>query len=442
MWQNPLATWTRAHFEQPIVLGKTILGQMAVLSDATAIRHVLVENAGNYCKGPLQRRILGPGLGNGLLTVEDDDWRTQRRALAPLFTPKVVEAFAPAMGEAARHLLRRWRRQRAGRTIDVAVEMSKVTLDVLERTIFPAGLGREPGEFVRAISLYSNTIGRIDPFDVLDLPDWVPRLGRRTAQPALDFFGEAVNDIMVTRRRLFETQADANQANALDLLTLLLKCSDPVTGRGLSEAEVRANIVTFIAAGHETTANTLTWALFLLATHPHWRQAAEAEVDAAFPAGVTDDAPISAPLLKALPVTRAVIDETLRLYPPAASLTREALKADVAAGVRIAKGSIVVVSPWVIHRHRLMWEDPGRFDPSRFLPAARTTIDRFSYLPFGAGPRICIGASFALQEATLVLACLLRECSFQLSPDANIVPVQRLTLRSKYGMPMIVRPRQ
>jgi cytochrome P450 len=437
MWQNPLAVWARAHFEEPVVIRKSVLGTVAVLSNPAGIRHVLVDNAANYHKGPLQRRVL-LGLGNGLLTTEDEDWRIQRRALAPLFTPRVVEAFAPAMGEAARNLLRRWREQPPGRTLDMTGEMSRITLEVLERTIFPEGLGRELGEFVRAIKLYSETLGRVHPLDALGFPDWVPRLSRRSAQPALTFFLQVV-DAMIASKRTSKAAQEGHGAR--DLLTLLVAASDPVTGKGLSEAEVRANIITFIAAGHETTANTLTWALFLLATHPQWRRAAEAEVDSALPHGALAGGPISAELLNSLPLTRAIIDETLRLYPPAASLSREALKADSAAGTRIEEGNVVVISPWIIHRHTLLWKDPGAFDPGRFLPDAPQAIERFSYLPFGAGPRICIGASFALQEAVIVLASILRQFRLELAPTANIVPVQWLTLRPKYGMPMVIRPR-
>jgi cytochrome P450 len=437
MWQNPLAMWTRAHFEEPVVIRKSVLGTLAVLSNPAGIRHVLVDNAANYHKGPLQRRVL-LGLGNGLLTTEDEDWRVQRRALAPLFTPRVVESFAPAMGEAASNLLARWRQQPTGRTVDISGEMSRITLEVLERTIFPEGLGRELGEFVRAIKLYAETLGRVHPLDVLRFPDWVPRLSRRSAQPALNFFLQVVDAMIASKRN---SKAGEEDHGTRDLLTLLVAAADPVTGKGLSEAEVRANIITFIAAGHETTANTLTWALFLLALYPQWRQAAEAEVDRALPDGAFNGGPISAELLKSLPLTRAIIDETLRLYPPAASLSRQALHADNAAGARIEAGNVVVISPWIIHRHTLLWKDPCSFDPGRFLPDAPQAIARFSYLPFGAGPRICIGASFALQETVIVLASILRQFRLELAPTANIVPVQWLTLRPKYGMPMLIRPR-
>jgi cytochrome P450 len=441
MWQNPLLTWTTRHFEEPIVTAQTILGRIAVVSEPTGIRQVLVDNAANYHKGPLQRRLLGPGLDKGLLTTEGEDWRKQRRALAPLFTPRVVEAFAPAMGESGQWMVDRWQAQRPGRVLDMAAEMSRLTLDVLERTLFPDGLARKPGEFARAVTLYFETIGRVDPFDVLGFPDWVPRLGRRNAQPALRFFGEAVDAIINARRAAMQNTSPPRDASP-DLLTLLLRAADPETGLGLSEAEVRANILTFIAAGHETTANTLTWTLFLLSTHRHWRDELEAEVDALLPNGVHDALPASAAWLESLPRARAIIEEALRLYPPAASLTREALEADVIAGRRIDKGTIVVISPWVLHRHRRLWSRPAEFDPARFLPPARGAIERFAYLPFGAGPRVCIGASFALQEAIILLAIMVSDFRFELADNAKVMPVQRVTLRPGNGMPMVLKRRR
>jgi cytochrome P450 len=441
MWQNPLLTWTTRHFEEPIVTAQTVLGRIAVVSDPAGIKQVLVDNATNYHKGPLQRRLLGPGLGQGLLTTEGETWRKQRRALAPLFTPRVVEAFAPAMGKSGQWMVDRWLAQRPGRILDISGEMSRLTLDVLERTLFPDGLARKPGEFGRAVTLYFETIGRVDPLDVLGLPDWVPRIGRRNAAPALRFFGEAVDAIISARRTALQTGSQPTEA-VPDLLTLLLRAADPDTGHGLSEGEVRANILTFIAAGHETTANTLTWTLFLLSTHPNWRADLEAEVDALLPNGSRDGLPAGAGWLERLPLARAIVEEALRLYPPAASLTRQALAADVIAGRRIDKGTIVVVSPWVLHRHRRLWNRPEEFDPSRFLPPARGVIERFAYLPFGAGPRICIGASFALQEAIILLAIMVSQFRFELAENAQVMPVQRVTLRPGNGMPMMVKRRR
>ena len=219
-----------------------------------------------------------------------------------------------------------------------------------------------------------------------------------------------------------------------DILTLLLEAEDPQTGAGLSSAEVRANIVTFIGAGHETTANALIWSLFLLSMSEEWRQRLAAEAEAVLPGPVEDYA-------ERLVETRAVIEEAMRLYPPVASLSREALDSDTLAGRRIRKGTLVMVSQWVLHRHKLLWEEPDAFDPRRFLPGAREKIDRFAYLPFGAGPRICIGAAFALQEAAIILAHIMRLFTLEVQKGYAVKPVQHITLRPEGGLPMVLRRR-
>jgi cytochrome P450 len=213
-------------------------------------------------------------------------------------------------------------------------------------------------------------------------------------------------------------------------LTLLLEAKDPETGEGLDEEELRANIITFIGAGHETTANALTWSVYLLSQSPEWRARLGAEANRELAVGAPET------LAERLVETRAVIEETMRLYPPAATLTREAIEPDMLAGRRIKQGMRVVISPFVLHRHRLLWNDPDLFMPERFLGEAREKIDRFAYIPFGAGPRVCVGASFALQEACIVLAHFMQAFRFEHVETHAIVPVQRVTLRPKDGMPM------
>src|SRR5918994_7681286 len=272
--RNPLTTWLDEHFDHLVVAGESVLGRVTVMSDPAGIRHVLVDNAANYRKDDLQMRVLAPGLGRGLLTAEGDAWRLQRRTLAPLFNPRSVTGFAPAMVAAAERMMRRWRR-RTGQTVDVALEMTRVTLDVLERTIFTQGLARDPDALGRAIPRYFEAIGPIDPLDVYGLPTWVPRLGRIRARPALRFFEEVVGELIAKRKALLAS----GDAAPRDLLTLLLEAADPDTGKGLSDLEVRANLVTFIGAGHETTANALSWSLYLLSQDETARHRIEREVD-------------------------------------------------------------------------------------------------------------------------------------------------------------------
>ena len=432
MRANPLSTWTRAHFEEPILHGTSIIGEVCVVSEPAAIRHVLVDNVANYRKDDLQQRLLGPGLAGGLLLAEDDMWRRQRRLLAPLFTPRAVAGYKPAMAQSAQWLVARWGRQRAGRTIDIAADFSRVTLDVLERTIFPQGLGRDPTQFIHAVTAYFETAGRVDPLDLLRLPEWLPRLGRKRAAPALAFFAEAVEAMITKQRAALALAPDTSERP--DLLSALLSAADPETGAGLSEEEIRANILTFIGAGHETTANALTWTLYLLGTHPLWRARAEAEADALL-------AQSNTPSPEEAPIIRAVLEEAMRLYPPAATLTRDAIGPDRIGSFHIRPGTRMVISPWLVQRHKTLWTDADLFDPARFLPGARDKIDRFSYLPFGAGPRICIGMGFALQEAVILLAHVLKHVRFEPVPGHVPVPVQRVTLRPQGGMPMVLQRR-
>lgn len=431
---NPVATWTRFHYDELVLSGESILGRIAVISDPALIRQILVDKAANYPKDRLQHRVLSSGLGRGLLLAEGDVWRAQRRALAPLFAPRTVAGFEASMADVAADLVERWDRQRDGRRMDVAQEMARTTLRVLARTIFSEGLTRRAEDFAEAVTHYLEAIGKIDPLDILDMPQWIPRLGKIKARPTLKFFDQVVTTMIADRRALIERDPDGAPR---DLLTLLLQAADPDTGQGLSEDDVKANIVTFIAAGHETTSNTLTWAIYLVSQAPDVAARIEAEVDRELPDGRVEPG-----ALDRLVYTRAVIDEALRLYPPAATLTRDAVGPDRLGTLRVKAGARIVISPWLLHRHNRLWTDPNGFDPTRFLPDNKGAIDRFAYLPFGAGPRVCIGASFALQEAVIILATVLRSYRFELCDGHVVMPVQRVSLRPQGGMPMLARRRE
>jgi cytochrome P450 len=429
---NPLTSWMDVHFEEPIVMTKGVLGRVMIVNDPAAIRHVFVDNVAAYRKDALQRKVLASGDADGLLTAEGDEWRLQRRTLAPLFTPRTVQGFAPAMAEATARMLRRWRR-RDGRVLDVSLEMTRVTLDVLERTIFTQGPAHDPDALGRAITRFFEAVGPIDPLDVFGLPDWLPRLGRLQARPALAYFERLVADLVGARKALIAAGGPVPR----DILTLLLEANDPETGRGLSDIAVGANVITFIGAGHETTANALTWALYLLSGAPDVRARLEAEVDA-----VLGDRPLAPEDIARLPLVRAVLEETMRLFPPVPFMSREAVQDDRVAGYKVPRGTLVVVAPWILHRHRRLWDEADAFDPDRFGPERRERIDRFAYLPFGAGPRVCIGASFALQEAVVVLAEIVRTARLDLAEGHEVKPVHRVTLRPQDGLPMQVRLRR
>ncbi|MFO1137188.1 MAG: cytochrome P450 [Rhodoblastus sp.] len=430
--RNPIEIWTRRHYEEPVLVGRSILGERAVVSHPEGVRRIFLDNVANYRKDDLQLRVLKPGLGEGLLTAEGENWRAQRRSLAPLFTPRQVAAFSNAMAASTREGVTRLARRRPGQRIDMLEEMSRLTLEILEHTLFSQGLGRDTSEFQKAVNRYFNTVGRLDPFDLLGLPQFLPRFGRLRGQATLEWFAGAVDDIIAARRALIAEGGEPPR----DILTLLLEAQDPETGRGMREEDLRSNIVTFIGAGHETTANALTWTFYLLSQAPDWRAEVEAEADAQLNAGPIEE------LTDRMPVTKAVLEESLRLYPPAAFLSRAAIADDIVCGKKISAGSVVTVSPFLLHRHKTLWDRPDLFDPARFLGANRERIDRFAYIPFGAGPRVCIGMGFALQEAVIVLAHLTRAFRFDLAPGHVVRPVQRITLRPQGGMPMQATPRQ
>ncbi|HET6838236.1 MAG TPA: cytochrome P450 [Bradyrhizobium sp.] len=429
--RNPLECWATEHFEQPIVAGGLPIGHVLMVHEPTAIRRVLLDNAANYRKDDLQRRVLSAGLGDGLLSAEGERWRLQRHALAPVFARKTVMDFTPALIGAAQALIARWKGLGDFATVDVAAEMARVTLEVLERTIFSDGFGSDAESIRHAMAAYFNGIGKISTLDILGVPDFVPRLSRFRVRATLRFFEAEIDRVISVRRR---TLAERPARAPNDLLTHLLRARNSESEASMTEAEVRSNVLTFIAAGHETTANTLSWAMFLLSQSQAWRERVEAEADREL------DRPVAL-IADRLMETRAVIEEAVRLYPPIAAISRVAITSDDLNGERVRPGSLIVISPYVLHRHRLLWDRPDAFDPRRFLGIARAGIDRYAYLPFGVGPRKCIGSTFALQEATIMLAGIVKHFGFELKPGHNVWPRLQVTLRPANGLPMILTKR-
>ncbi|KWV52920.1 cytochrome P450 [Bradyrhizobium macuxiense] len=430
--RNPLECWSADFFEEPIARVRLPFTEAFLVHDPGAIRRVLMDNSRNYRKDPIQRRVLSSGLSDGLLSVEGERWEIQRRTIAPIFAYRTVASFAPAMLKAANELVTKWKRIAPDTTVDIAAEMALLTLNVLALTIFSDGIGGDLDDFRSAMNAYFSVVGRIGMLDLLGVPQSVPRPGYRRLRRTMAYFEQVIDTIVDTRRERLARHAGDNVPN--DLLTLLLQSMDPSTGRRLGLREVRSNILTFLSAGHETTANALAWSIFLLSQVPEWRCRVEEEA-------ARELADASDGLADRLVVTKAVVEEALRLYPPIAALSRAAIGADILGDTMISPRSLIVIAPYVLHRHRRLWSNPDAFDPARFLPGARSEIPRFAYLPFGIGPRTCIGASFALQEATIMLALLTHNFEMRLLPDAKVWPMQRVTLRPANGLPMLLRQR-
>lgn len=427
VYRNPLELWGEPSYNEPWVKVSWFGMKTIIANDPGLIRHVLVDNAANYPMSAIRQRVLRPILRDGLLTAEGQVWKRSRKAMAPVFTPRHIGGFAQAMRACSERFCERYKT--SGTITDIAHDMTLLTYDILAETLFSGEIAGDPNDFARQIDKLFETMGRVDPFDLLGFPDWMPRLTRLRGQQSLGFFRELVAETMALRKGRMERGEDVPN----DFLTLLLRAEGP---EGLSRAEIEDNIITFIGAGHETTARALGWTLFLLAKAPQEREKVETEIDGFFAQGGRDLPPHE--WLAKLPFTRAAFEEAMRLYPPAPSINREAASDDSYGDLKIEKGTTILVMPWVIHRHRLYWEQPDAFMPQRFWPENRERIDRFQYLPFGAGPRVCIGSSFALQEAVIALATLLDGHRFEVLETTKPWPVQKLTTQPQGGLPMRV----
>ncbi|MDU8927369.1 cytochrome P450 [Alisedimentitalea sp. MJ-SS2] len=409
---------------QPMVSGRTAKRWHMVM-DPDAIRRMLLENLDNYPKSLVTKNLLKPAIGDSLFIAEGAHWRWQRRAAAPAFSHRNVTNLAPVMSAAAETSLNRI--TAAGpRAVDMYVEMVRATFEVIGNVTFSEGSRFEPEEVHRAIDSYIDAAARLSLFDVLGFPDWVPRPGRI-------FTGRAVNDMKALADGAVEARAAKGPRDIPDLLDLLLEGEDPETKRKMNTAELRDNLLTFIVAGHETTALTLSWALYLCAFDQDVQARARTEAQSALDGRIA-----TADDLDNLPFIRMIVDEALRLYPPAGIISRTAQEHDELCGREVLPGDTVMIPIYALHRNRVLWDGPDAFRPDRF--ADRKSVQRFAYLPFGDGPRICIGASFAIQEAVIILATLLSRRRFHLVPGRTPKPVMILTLRPEGGVWLTSEP--
>jgi cytochrome P450 len=419
---SSVATYGEEMFEEAVVERRVLWQRFLIVNAPRGVQRVLLDNAGNYSKSRIARRLIEPGIGRGLLTSEGDTWRRQRRTMAPSFDHRSLMSYAPAMTEATAVLLARWDRLPDGAPLDIAAEMMRLTLKIIAHTMFSTD-AEDIGPIVEeAVGRYQREV-RPGLVDLLNLPDWWPRPDTRGRWQIFDRL-DAVIDRLVRREA-------AAVGETKDLLARLLEARDAETGRPMDSRELRDQVVTIFMAGHETTAQALTWTWYLLSQHP----AEEAKFHAELARVLGGRAPAFEDLAQ-LRYTRMVLEESMRLYPPAHTMSREALAEDEIEGHRVAKGAVVSIVPWVIHRHRTLWDRPDVFDPERFAPERTAERPRFAYIPFGGGPRICIGAGFAMTEALIILAMLGQRYSLRLAPDAAVEPVGLITLRPRHGLPM------
>jgi cytochrome P450 len=411
---NALDIFPPEAFEEEFVARRFLGRPQVILNRPAAIQRVLIDNPGNYARTRATIRILGPVLGNGLLLSEGEEWRRQRRTVAPALAPRTMPVLAAHVARAAEKAVAGLGAA-AEEPTDLLSAMQSLALEVAGVSMFSLEMAEYGPRLRRLIRHYAARLGRPSLLDFL-LPLWLPTprdVGRRLFRRR---WHALIGEIVAGRRgRVAPPEAPR------DLFDLLALACDPESGCPFSSAALVDQVATLILAGHETTAVALFWSLYLLAERPEWQErlAAEAMPLALGPGDAAE-------ALYRLVEARAVVQEALRLYPPAFTLARQALAEDDAGGIAIAAGTVVLIAPWVLHRHRRLWPEPERFDPARFLPDAPAP-DRFAYLPFGIGPRVCVGAHFALSEATLVLGYLMRSFRIALMPGESARPVGVVT---------------
>ena len=423
--RNVLEILPEITVKQPIVSGKTAIVKWHMVMDPKALRRMMLNELDNYPKSNVTKNILEPAIGDSLFIAEGAHWRWQRRAASPVFSHRNVQNLGPVMTRAAAKSVGRVRAA-SGQAVNLFDEMVQATFDVIADVTFSGDDAFDRDVAHDAIDRYIDSVARVSLFDIIGVPTWVPRPNRQFS-----------NRILKDTKRIADEAVERRKAQGPrdipDLLDLLLEGEDPETKRQMSTAELRDNLLTFIVAGHETTALTLSWALYLLGFDQGIQDKLRAEVDQVVKGDMATIEDVAQ-----LKYTRMVIDETLRLYPPAGFLSRTAQAPDTLCDRPVEKGDTVMIPVYSLHRNELLWDAPSEFRPERF--ADPKSIDRYAYLPFGNGPRVCIGAQFALQEAVIILASLIKNFRFAPVPGKAPEPVMILTLRPEGGVWLNVEP--
>jgi cytochrome P450 len=425
MRESVLATWGQRAYEEDFIQGRFFGRSSFILNAPDAIRHVLVDNYENYTRTPAGLRVLRPILGEGLLIAEGRAWKHQRRTLAPAFTPRAVTTLVPHMLAATDDTIVKLKAA-SHAPVDLREAMQRMTLEIAGRTMFSFGMDRHGASLRDFVMEYGARLARPHFLDLLLPLNW----------PSPQDFSRArfrkrwtafIAMLMAERR----TAGKNEGAPPNDLFDLMGAARDPETGEAFTDEQLGDQVATMILAGHETTATALFWSLYLLSLDPATQEQVAAEVQGTTVNGALD--------LERLKFTRAVVDETMRLYPPAFLIARAAAGPDTIAGMPVRKNDIILIAPWLLHRHEKLWRDPNAFVPSRFMTG--TPPDRFAYLPFGVGARVCIGAHFALVEATLALAKMIGAFRVSLLDKEPVMPLGVVTTQPDRSSMFAIAPR-
>jgi cytochrome P450 len=418
--RNVLEIIPALSYRQPIVSGEMLV-RWHMLADPGGMKRVMLDNLANYPKSEIMRRMLRPAIGESLFNAEGADWKWQRQAVAPVFTHRNVVALAPAMTATAERAAQKL--MPGGRT-ELVSQMLTATFDVICDVALSGREHFDATAFGAAITRYFQTAGKASLLDFLGVPPWFPRPGELMAGRAVNTMMGMVEQAIEARRRQTDPPAD-------DLLDHMLAAEDPETGRRMSPDLLMRNMQFFIVAGHETTALAICWALYLLANTPQAQDRARAEAIAQLQGRAATAADLSA-----MPFIEHVLEESMRLYPPVGLLARNVVAQDELCGRVMKPGDILFLPIWALHRHEMWWERPEQFDPNRFAPGRRPR-DKYQYLPFGAGPRVCVGANFAMMQAQIILSTLIQRFRFTPASPAP-QPVMTMTIRPEPGLFLMV----
>ncbi|HVY90931.1 MAG TPA: cytochrome P450 [Hyphomonadaceae bacterium] len=404
--------------------------KVVVLSDPAGVKHVLLDNVANYPKTPSDAPFLSAAFGDGLLTLEGEKWKAHRRLMSPSFDHRSIVSYAPGMVEATRHFVESWDQRGPGAEIDIAEAMTELTLKIITRAMFSSDSGG-------ITELFGKTFDEGLKEMEFGLADILPIIGPRHLQGRIKKIRAVFSRLDSAVYKLIDERVKAGGEGKADLLGRLIAARDVETGAALTNQEIRDEMVIIFIAGHETTAVAMTFAFYILSQRPEVEARLHEELDRVLGGRmpVYDD-------LANLPYTRQVIDETMRLYPPAPGLSgRQAQADDEVCGQKIPKGAQMFIAPWIIHHHEKLWENPYEFDPDRFTADKVKARPRFAHMPFGGGPRVCIGASLAMTEACLILATIAQRYRLALVPNQQISIRSRITLRPHPGIRMTLSRR-
>jgi cytochrome P450 len=404
---NALQTWPKAAFTEDYFAGSMFGRQRLLLNSPEAIRRVLVDNTAHYGRYDAVSRLLDSMLGEGLVLSHGSEWRRQRHAISPALTPRAMPMLASQVAAITDDAIARLAGPASGTPVDLMAEIQLVGLEVAARSIFSIDVRPYVDRLRQLLESFGAQFSRLDVFDLM-LPAFpslrdLRRKKWRTKWIAL------IDEIIAARSQSSERDTPR------DLFEILRAARDLQTGAAFSHEQIRDQLGTLLVTGHAPTAITISWCLYLLAAAPAEQERVFEEVR-----DISLEPESAAAAVAQLSRTQAVVNETMRLYPPASQIARKALRRDRIGDVNIARGALVIVAPWVLHRHRRLWQNPDAFDPSRFLNVAPP---RFTFLPFGAGPRVCVGAYLALTEAALVIAKLVKRFQIELADQTPVHPV-------------------